>query len=117
MNCIFCKIVSGEIGAKIVFQDDDIVAFEDINPVAPVHILVIPKKHIASVIDISESDAELMGKMIFRAKELAKEFGTDDGGYKLLLRVGKDGGQEVPHIHLHLIGGGSLYEEIRLKHP
>ena len=113
-ECIFCKIVSKEIPASVVFEDAEIIAFEDVSPLAPVHILLIPKRHIGSVTEISESDAELMGKLVFRAKELAKQTGTDEGGYKLLLRAGKDGGQEVPHIHLHLIGGGPLYEEIRL---
>lgn len=113
-DCIFCKIAKKELASEVLFEDENILAFADIHPVAPVHILVIPKKHIASVAEITKQDEALMGKMIFRAKELAEKFKADKGGYKLLLRVGDDGGQEVPHIHLHLIGGGKLYEEIRL---
>ncbi len=112
-DCIFCKISNKKIDAKIVYEDNDIIAFNDINPIAPVHILLIPKKHIESIVEIEESDTLLMGKLIFCAKSLAKKMNLDKGGYKLLFRVGKDGGQEVPHIHLHLIGGAMLYEEIR----
>lgn len=113
MDCIFCKIANKEIGAGLLFEDADVVAFKDMHPIAPVHILLIPKKHIASITEMGNDDALLMGKLIFRAKELAKEAGIAQDGYKLLFRVGKNGGQEVPHIHLHLIGGAELYEEIR----
>lgn len=112
-NCIFCKIVQKDISADIVFEDSDIIAFRDVHPIAPVHILLIPKKHIVSINDLSEQDSNLVGKMIIKAKDLAKELKIADGGYKLLFRVGKNGGQEVAHIHLHLIGGAKLYEEIR----
>ncbi|HAV10958.1 MAG TPA: histidine triad nucleotide-binding protein [Candidatus Moranbacteria bacterium] len=112
-ECIFCKIAKKEINAEALFEDDDIIAFRDIKPIAPIHVLLIPKRHIGSVAEISEDDALLMGKLIFQAKRLARELGTEEGGYKLLFRVGSDGGQEVPHIHLHLIGGAPLFEEIR----
>ncbi|MCK4918943.1 MAG: histidine triad nucleotide-binding protein [Candidatus Pacebacteria bacterium] len=105
MECIFCKIINKEIPTNIVFEDDDVIAFNDINPISPVHILVIPKRHIGSVVDIKSEDSDLMGKLIFTAKKLADDFGISQKGYKLLIRVGKDGGQEVQHIHLHLIGG------------
>ncbi|MCK5412980.1 MAG: histidine triad nucleotide-binding protein [Candidatus Pacebacteria bacterium] len=105
MECIFCKIINKELPADIVFEDDDVIAFNDINPIAPVHVLVIPKRHISSVVDIKSEDSDLMGKLIFTAKKIADNSGVSQKGYKLLFRVGKDGGQEVQHIHLHLIGG------------
>lgn len=110
--CIFCKIINKEIPSEIVFESDDILAFKDIHPIAPVHILIIPKKHIASVNDLKIEDIELVGKMIFQAKEIAKNFDISEKGYKLLIRTGEWGGQEVPHVHLHLIGGAKLSEGI-----
>lgn len=114
MDCIFCKIISKEIPASIVFEDEDVIAFKDRNPIAPVHILVIPKKHISSVANAEEKDALLMGKLIMTAKKIAEDFSIADKGYKLLIRVGRGGGQEVDHIHLHLLGGAKLVENI---HP
>lgn len=113
MECIFCKIASHEIPSDMVYEDDEIIAFHDINPLAPVHILVIPKKHYSSMNDISEVDEALMGKMLVIARNVAKDLQIDENGYKLLIRVGRDGGQEVDHLHLHLIGGAQLHEEIR----
>lgn len=112
-SCIFCKIAQKKMDAKIVHEDEEIIAFKDIRPIAPVHILIIPKKHIASINDLTESDAGLIGNMVIAARNLAKELEIADGGYKLLFRTGKHGGQEVDHIHLHLIGGAALHEEIR----
>lgn len=112
-DCIFCKIIEKKIDAKIVFEDKEILAFKDIHPIAPVHILIIPKKHIASINDVSSDDVKLLGNMIVKARDIAKELNIAEDGYKLLLRTGKDGGQEVDHIHLHLIGGAALHEEIR----
>ena len=89
------------------------MAFNDIHPIAPVHVLIIPKKHIMSINDLTKEDALLLGNMIIVAKDIAKEFKIAEGGYKLLFRTGKHGGQEVDHIHLHLIGGAALHEEIR----
>lgn len=110
--CIFCKIANKEIPADIVYEDEAVLAFRDIHPLAPVHVLVIPKRHIASVNDLKDEDAELAGKIILAAQKIARELQTSSGGYKLLFRTGEWGGQEVEHIHLHLIGGAKLREEI-----
>jgi histidine triad (HIT) family protein len=111
--CIFCKIIAKEIPASIVYEDEKILAFKDIHPLAPVHIVIIPKKHIASINDLKEKETNLMGELIIRAKKIAKDFDISEKGYKLLFRVGEWGGQEVPHIHLHLIGGAKLTEIIK----
>ncbi len=113
MECLFCKIIKKEIPAKIAFEDKEILAFHDINPIAPVHILIIPKKHIESINDLRDEERLLVGKMILTARALADKLGISKGGYKLLFRVGENGGQEIPHIHLHLIGGAKLSENIR----
>lgn len=113
MDCIFCKIIEKEVGARIVFEDKQLMAFHDIHPLAPVHVVIIPKKHIPSMNEVTAQDVELLGRMILTASSIAKELGISEGGFKLLFRTGKDGGQEVPHIHLHLIGGAPLQEEIR----
>ena len=105
MNCLFCKIINKEIPADIVFENEDVIAFNDVKPIAPVHVLVIPKKHIVSVADANDSDVLLMGKLIMAAKKIAEDLEISNKGYKLLIRVGKGGGQEVDHIHLHLLGG------------
>lgn len=112
--CIFCKIVNKEVPASVVYEDEDILAFKDVRPLAPVHILIIPKRHIESVDDFTDKDTMLAGKMVITAKKIAKDFDISPKGYKLLFRVGEWGGQEVPHIHLHLIGGAQLQENI---HP
>lgn len=103
-----------EIPAEIVSEDSEIIAFKDAHPIAPVHVLIIPKKHIASINELSNSDCLLIGKMIIVAREIARDLKISQNGYKLLFRVGEHGGQEVEHIHLHLIGGAKLYEDI---HP
>lgn len=114
-HCIFCKILNKELPAEILYEDDEVVAFPDITQLAPVHILIIPKKHIISINELSDDGGEkIAGRLIMVAKKLAKEQGIDENGYKLLFRVGDNGGQEVPHIHLHLIGGALLTEDI---HP
>lgn len=113
-TCLFCKIVQGKIPTEILYEDSSVVAFADIHPLAPVHILVIPKEHIASVNDVTDAQGTVMGALIIAAKKLAQEKGIAEDGYKLLIRTGADGGQEVPHIHLHLIGGAPLTEDI---HP
>jgi len=112
MECLFCKIVKKEIPASIVYEDEDVLAFKDAQPLAPVHILIIPKKHIKSINDLEKEDIELAGKLILTAKKIAQEFDISPKGYKLLFRVGEWGGQEVSHIHLHLIGGARLMESI-----
>jgi len=108
MDCVFCRIVAGEIPADIVFQDGELLAFRDIKPQAPTHILIIPKVHIASLNDISAKHQELMGRIILLAKNLAEKEGISSKGYRLSVSTGADGGQLVPHIHFHLLGGRKL---------
>lgn len=108
MNCIFCKIAKKEIPAEIVYEDEKILAFKDIEPKAPVHILIIPKLHIPSVDHLGKEDKELIGELFLTAKKLAKEFKIDKTGYRLIFNVGKDAGQTVEHLHLHLMGGEKL---------
>jgi histidine triad (HIT) family protein len=113
-ECIFCKIAAKKSEAKIIFENDEIMAFNDINPLAPVHVLIIPKKHIASINDINNpDDVKLLGNMVVAARDIAEELNIAKDGYKLLYRTGKHGGQEMDHIHMHLIGGAPLHEEIR----
>ena len=111
-NCIFCKIIKKEIPAKIFKETENILAFEDVNKVAPIHILIIPKKHIKTMNDLDETHSQIIAEMFLTAKDLAKELKISESGYKLLIRTGADGGQEVPHVHLHLIGGTKLFEDI-----
>ena len=106
-ECIFCKIVNGEIPSDKVYEDDEILAFKDINPVAPVHILIIPKKHIASADDLEECDEKLIGKIFTVIKKLAKENNLENG-YRIVNNCKEDGGQEVKHLHFHLLGGRKL---------
>jgi len=105
---IFTKIINKEIPAKIEYEDDEILAFADINPQAPVHILIIPKKPVATLNDLTPDDAELTGKIILVAKKLAKEKGIAESGYRLVFNCNRDGGQEVYHIHCHLLGGRTM---------
>ncbi|MGB9665180.1 MAG: histidine triad nucleotide-binding protein [Ignavibacteria bacterium] len=105
MDCIFCKIVNKELKSEIVFENENIIGFNDINPVAPHHILFVPKKHIDRLTNAELEDINLLGELIFRAKEYAKKIGIDSSGYRLVINTGKDAGQAVFHIHLHLIGG------------
>jgi len=111
-DCLFCKIANGEMKADIVFQNEKIIAFRDIRPIAPVHVLIIPKEHISSMNDISEERTDLLGEMLYTATKIAKELEIAESGYKLLIRTGEHGGQEIPHIHLHLLGGARLSEGI-----
>jgi histidine triad (HIT) family protein len=113
MDCVFCGIANKKIPTEILREDELTVAFRDIHPIAPVHVLVIPKKHIESVAHLTEEDEKLMGRMIMTAKEIAEDLKISEKGYKLLFRVGRHGGQEVGHIHLHLLGGARLSEDIR----
>ncbi len=103
-NCIFCKIIAGEIPSKKLYEDDDVLAFWDISPQAPVHFLVIPKKHIPSPVDVTETDDALIGKLIRIGSQLAKENGTGDG-FRIIFNNGAKAGQVVFHIHLHVLGG------------
>ncbi len=104
-DCIFCRIAAGEIPAKLVREDENVVAFRDIDPKAPTHVVVIPRRHIASVNDLEPGDAALLGEIFLAAKEIAREEGIAASGYRLVVNTGRDGGQSVDHIHLHLLGG------------
>lgn len=103
-NCIFCKIVDNQIPAQKVYEDEDVVGFNDINPVAPVHFLLIPKVHVASLLDCDETHQAVLGKMLLLAPQLAKEQGCTDG-FRTIINTGRIGGQEVFHLHIHVIGG------------
>ncbi|GIO14796.1 histidine triad nucleotide-binding protein [Cohnella xylanilytica] len=108
MDCLFCKIVEGTIPSTKVYEDEYVYAFKDIQPQAPVHLLVIPKKHIASLNEAEPGDAELLGRVTLAAQRVAKEAGLGDSGYRVLTNVGKDSGQVVFHIHFHVLGGEKL---------
>ena len=110
-DCIFCKIISGEIPSTNVYRDDQVTAFRDINPAAPTHILIVPNKHLDSVNMMIADDEPLIGHLFFVAKELAAKEGISEGGYRLIANTGAGAGQTVFHIHLHLLGGGPM------KHP
>ena len=105
MSCLFCKIVAGEIPAKRVHEDDELLAFEDIKPEAPVHVLIIPKRHIATLSDVQPEDEALVGAMMRRAAVIATERGISDSGYRTVMNCNSQAGQTVFHIHLHLLGG------------
>ena len=107
-DCIFCKIIKRQIPSQIVFESDEIIAFRDVNPVAPVHILVIPKKHLSSLLDLNEEDEKLVGKIYTVINKIAKQEGIDKKGFRVVVNCGEDGGQEVKHLHFHLIGGKKL---------
>jgi histidine triad (HIT) family protein len=104
-NCIFCKIVEKKIPAKVVHEDELAVAFEDLNPQAPIHILIVPKKHIADIHSIGQEDRELIGHLFFVAQTLSQKKGLDKAGYRMVINNGRDAGQTVFHIHLHLLSG------------
>lgn len=108
MDCLFCKIAAGEIPAKIVYKDDLVVVFEDINPQAPKHTLIIPRKHIATLNDLHKDDTKLIGYMVQTAADLAKQFGIADEGYRLVFNCNPGAGQSVFHIHIHMLGGRRL---------
>jgi len=104
-ECIFCKIIKKEAPADIVYEDKDLVVFKDIHPKAPIHLLIVPKKHIESVKELSEDDKELVGKMILVSKKLIKVFPEAEEGYRLVFNVGRGGGQIIEHLHLHFLAG------------
>lgn len=108
MDCIFCKIAAGEIPSKIVYQDEQVVVFPDIHPVTPVHLLIIPKKHIESVNTIPESDSNLVSHMVKVAAQVAKKEGIAETGFRLVINTGEFGGQIIQHLHMHLLGGRRL---------
>jgi len=105
MSCLFCKIVAGEIPARMVKENEHVLAFHDVNPVAPTHVLVIPRKHITSVHDANPDDQAMLGSLMLTAKEVAETLGLGADGYRLVINTGKNGGQSVFHLHLHVIGG------------
>ena len=109
MNCLFCKIASGEIDAEILYEDVDVVAFRDIHPQAKHHVLIIPRRHIATINDAEDSDAELVGKLMLTARHLASALGVAEDGYRLVMNCNRDGGQTVFHIHLHLLAGRQFH--------
>ncbi len=107
-QCIFCRIADRDIPSPLLWEDDDVVAFNDLSPRAPQHILIIPRKHLSSLNDISEEDIRVMGKISYVASQLARELGFDEAGYRLVCNCGRDSGQEVFHIHYHLLAGRPL---------
>ncbi len=107
-DCLFCKIVDGDIPADIVFESDDVIAFRDINPQAPTHVLVIPRKHIETINDIAPEDEALVGRLFSAAKAIAANEGLAEDGYRVIMNCGRAAGQTVFHIHLHLLGGRDL---------
>lgn len=108
MDCIFCQIIAGKIPGEILHQDEKVIAFRDVNPQAPVHLLIIPRKHIPSLIHLSEAESPLIGHIVNIANQLAKREGISEDGYRLVINCGEQGGQLVPHLHLHLLGGKKL---------
>jgi len=112
MDCIFCQIVSGKLPSDIIYQDEEAIAFRDIKPQAPVHLIIIPRRHIPSLVHLSEADSSLVGHMVAIANQLAKREGVAQSGYRLVINCGKEGGQLVPHLHLHLLGGRRLSDAL-----
>jgi histidine triad (HIT) family protein len=104
-NCLFCKIAAGQIPSKIVYQDEDVIAFEDINPQAPHHILFIPRRHIPSISDVTEEDGPVLAALFMAVPKVANKLELDDRGYRMVTNVGPDAGQAVFHVHFHLLGG------------
>jgi histidine triad (HIT) family protein len=104
-DCLFCKIVNKDVPAELIFEDDRIIAFNDINPQAPVHILIIPKEHFASLNDVPEEKKDLLSHILLRARQIAQNIGIQENGYRIVLNTARDSGQEVFHIHFHLLGG------------
>ena len=107
-DCLFCKVRDGEISGNIAYEDDDVLAFHDVNPQAPVHILIIPKKHIATVNDMADEDELMMGKLFSAGKTIAAQQGVSDDGYRLVVNCNEGAGQTVFHIHMHLLAGRSM---------
>jgi len=108
MDCIFCQIIAGRIPSDIIYQDESVVCFRDIHPLAPTHILVVPKKHIDSLVAMTEADLPLMGALVKAANLMAKKEKIAERGYRLVINCGKEGTQAVPHLHMHLLGGRQL---------
>jgi histidine triad (HIT) family protein len=111
-ECIICKIVRKEVPSQPIYEDHDLVAFPDIRPVAPVHVLIVPKEHMVNLNDVGKNDAGLLGKMLRLSAKIANDKGIADSGYRVVINNGDDGGQIVPHLHFHLIGGKPLEQKI-----
>ena len=107
-DCIFCKIANKEINSEILYEDEFVVAFKDLEPQAPVHILIVPKKHIASLNELTAADAELLARIVLAAQKLAKDNGIAERGYRLVNNCGIEGGQTIGHLHFHLLGGREM---------
>lgn len=107
-QCVFCRIAAHEIPATVVREDDETIAFRDLDPKAPLHVLIIPRRHIAGVNDVTAADEPVFGRLFTAAAEIARAEGVADGGYRLVMNSGADAGQSVPHVHLHLLGGRTL---------
>ncbi|MBA7662932.1 Purine nucleoside phosphoramidase [subsurface metagenome] len=112
MDCIFCQIVAGKIPSEIIYQDEKVIAFHDIHPMAPVHLIIIPKRHIPSLAHLSEAESPLIGHMVIVANQLANEKNISEKGYRLIINCGEESGQVVPHLHLHLLGGRKLSDAL-----
>jgi histidine triad (HIT) family protein len=108
VSCLFCEIVAGRIPAKVAYQDDEVLAFHDINPQGPVHVLLVPKRHITSLLDLTAADDAVVGGLARKARDLAVEYGLGERGFRLVFNCGDDAGYSVYHIHLHLVGGRTL---------
>ena len=111
-ECIFCKIINGQVPSEKVYEDDEILAFKDIQPAAPIHVLIIPKKHIANLMEIQKEDSELMGRMVVVMQKIAKQLGIDEKGFRIISNCGPDSGQEVMHLHFHLLAGRTMGQKI-----
>jgi len=112
MSCIFCQIVAGKVPGEILYQDEEVIAFRDINPQSPTHLIIIPKRHIPSLAHLSETESSLIGDMVNVANQLARREGISESGYRLVINCGEQGGQLVPHLHMHLLGGRNLLNEL-----
>lgn len=112
MDCIFCQIVAGKVPSEILYQDEEIIAFRDIAPQAPTHLVIIPKRHIPSLAHLPEAGSLLIGHVVNIANQLAKEEGISESGYRLVMNCGEEGGQLVPHLHIHLLGGRKLSDTL-----
>ncbi len=111
-DCVFCKIIEGKIPSEKVYEDENVLAFKDINPVAPIHILVIPKKHIEKLIDVKEEDSYLIAEIFKAINKIVKQLNIEEDGFRVIANCGRDGGQEVMHIHFHIIAGKKLGTKI-----
>ena len=112
MECIFCRIAAGEIPSDTLYQDDEVMAFRDINPVTPTHVLIIPKRHIESLAALPDDETPIIGHMVRVANQIARQEGIAEKGYRLVISSGEDGGQVVPHLHMHLLGGRKLSDRL-----